>query len=155
MDHGQPGMKSALAAARGAAGLRPPLAGPSVGSTAPVPAQLALRLASHRAASTSHSEEHEQERGTLPPGQPQPSGAGGASSSAPTHQHQHQPPQPLPQPTAAAISTTHWLDRYFPSARPWLEERNRRWWVQGLVEARTREYHQLEGREELLRYVSG
>lgn len=30
----------------------------------------------------------------------------------------------------------HWLDRYFPAIRPWLEERNRRYWLKGLIEAR-------------------
>ncbi|KAI3434816.1 hypothetical protein D9Q98_002873 [Chlorella vulgaris] len=45
----------------------------------------------------------------------------------------------------------HWLDRRFPGIRLWLEDKNREWWIKGLVQARCKQYHQLERREQQLR----
>lgn len=53
--------------------------------------------------------------------------------------------------STASPSTYHWLDR-IPALRDWLDEQNRRWWIQGLVTARCRQHHQLEGRQELLQH---
>jgi len=44
----------------------------------------------------------------------------------------------------------HWLDR-FTGVRDWLEDANRRWWLRGLVQARCKQHHQLEGREAVIR----
>jgi hypothetical protein len=44
----------------------------------------------------------------------------------------------------------HWLDR-FSGLRNWLEAANRRWWIKGLIQARCKQHHQLEGRELMLR----
>ena len=53
-----------------------------------------------------------------------------------------------------AFSTTsshdHWIDR-FTGVRDWLEDATRRWWIKGLVEARCKQHHQLEGRELIIR----
>jgi len=44
----------------------------------------------------------------------------------------------------------HWLDR-FSGLRDWLDKANRQWWIKGLIEARCKQHHQLEGRESMLR----
>ncbi|KAG7674556.1 hypothetical protein NADE_008317 [Nannochloris sp. 'desiccata'] len=49
-----------------------------------------------------------------------------------------------------AAQYDHWIDR-FSGLRDWLEGANRRWWIKGLVEARCKQHHQLEGRELMLR----
>jgi hypothetical protein len=36
---------------------------------------------------------------------------------------------------AAVTSRQHWLDKHFPSARPWLQRKNIQWWLRG-VQAR-------------------
>lgn len=53
-----------------------------------------------------------------------------------------QPPLPPPSPSGASglpppPQPQHWLDRYAPGMRQWLEDKNRQWWIKGLVEART------------------
>ena len=57
-------------------------------------------------------------------------------------------------PHNTAFSTTsshdHWIDR-FTGVRDWLEDATRRWWIKGLVEARCKQHHQLEGRELIIR----
>lgn len=35
-----------------------------------------------------------------------------------------------------AATQVHWLDRRFPGVRLWLEDKNREWWISGLVQAR-------------------
>jgi hypothetical protein len=59
------------------------------------------------------------------------------------------PPDPDP-PDSPPPAGAHWLDR-FPQARDWLEDANRRWWMDGLVASRCRQHHQLSGREAELR----
>ncbi|KAL4446779.1 hypothetical protein ABPG77_008023 [Micractinium sp. CCAP 211/92] len=88
--------------------------------------------------------------------------APGTSSSgghAPPNPQQQQPlqPPPLPPPGAGpgslsspADSSKHWLDRHLPGLRLWLEDKNRFWWIKGVV-VRCREHHQLEGREQEVR----
>ena len=49
-----------------------------------------------------------------------------------------------------ATQYDHWIDR-FSGLRDWLEAANRRWWIKGLIEARCKQHHQLEGRELMLR----
>jgi hypothetical protein len=49
-----------------------------------------------------------------------------------------------------ATQYDHWLDR-FSGLRDWLESQNRHWWIKGLIEARCKQHHQLEGRESMLR----
>jgi hypothetical protein len=43
-----------------------------------------------------------------------------------------------PSGAADASAEQHWLDRRLPGARPWLESKNREWWIKG-VEARCRQ----------------
>ena len=50
-----------------------------------------------------------------------------------TAQPQRLPPPALPPPSA---QQQHWLDRHFPGVRHWLDEKNRKWWIKGLVQAR-------------------
>ena len=42
------------------------------------------------------------------------------------------PPPALPLPA----QQQHWLDRHFPGVRHWLDDKNRKWWIKGLVQAR-------------------
>lgn len=42
--------------------------------------------------------------------------------------------------------SSHWLDRY-ESLQTWLHMNTTRWWIQGLVNARCRDNHELQGRE--------
>eukprot|EP00884_Botryococcus_braunii_P018077 jgi/Botrbrau1/4953/Bobra.0122s0030.1 len=56
-------------------------------------------------------------------------------------------PEKAPNGKEAQESQQHWLDRYFPSVRPWLEKQNRVWWVES-VKARCRHYLQLHGKED-------
>lgn len=51
---------------------------------------------------------------------------------------------------STAPSYDHWIDR-FTGLRDWLEDATRRWWIKGLIEARCKQHHQLEGRELILR----
>ncbi|KAK9810640.1 hypothetical protein WJX73_006470 [Symbiochloris irregularis] len=41
---------------------------------------------------------------------------------------------------------SHWLDQRFPGLRQWLDRKNRTWWLKG-IQARCREYPQLQGQE--------
>lgn len=56
----------------------------------------------------------------------QPAGAQPADSTGTPSAGQ--PPAQPPQ--------RHWLDHYFPGMRQWLEDKNREWWIKGLVQAR-------------------
>ena len=48
-------------------------------------------------------------------------------------------PPPLPPPVMPAMpAPAHWLDRLLPGARHWLEDKNRAWWIKGMVEGRTK-----------------
>lgn len=91
---------------------------------------------------------------------PEVPGTSSSGAQAPTsqqQQQQHPPPPPVPPPGAgpgslssSTDSSKHWLDRHLPGLRLWLEDKNRYWWIKGVV-VRCREHHQLEGREQEVR----
>lgn len=83
------------------------------------------------------------------PEQPPRSGQHGAERSA---NAQQSAAPPLPPPLLAGGGPEgHWLDRYAPGARHWLEDKNRTWWIKGLVAGRCKQFHQLAGWELELR----
>ncbi|KAL4434110.1 hypothetical protein ABPG75_000551 [Micractinium tetrahymenae] len=87
-----------------------------------------------------------------------PGSSGRGGQVPPSSQQQQQlpaPPPPLPPPPpgagpgslpSSADSSKHWLDRHLPGLRLWLEDKNRHWWIKGVV-VRCRQHHQLQGRE--------
>lgn len=74
---------------------------------------------------------------------PEVPGTSSSGAQAPTsqqQQQQHPPPPPVPPPGAgpgslssSTDSSKHWLDRHLPGLRLWLEDKNRYWWIKGVV----------------------
>jgi hypothetical protein len=65
------------------------------------------------------------------------SGRSSQDAEQPAQQPGQAPPfTPPPVMPADRQEHKHWLDRYFPGVRLWLEERNRHWWIKGMVEGR-------------------
>ncbi|GMH36237.1 hypothetical protein BSKO_04105 [Bryopsis sp. KO-2023] len=52
-----------------------------------------------------------------------------------------------------SFASSHWLDRWSPGAREWLEGQNRRWWIEG-VKGRCKKHIELRGSEkEISKFV--
>ena len=64
-----------------------------------------------------------------PPNSGEEAGSRGSSGSS-----SQLPPQPPTLPPPA--QQQQWLDRHFPGVRHWLDDKNRKWWIKGLVQAR-------------------